>query len=104
MAAVQAGNTEKSFRVILGNTLRKLREKECYVEGTKDGGEVVDSATTTPKATPRKRKAGDEDVGSSGVKKAARGKKAVEPKAVKMEDGDEEKAVSTSERGTERIA
>ena len=71
-------------------TLQKLRDGGCEIDdpGAPAGGEDV---AAEPKAKPgRKRKAAGTEGIEDGAKKQARGKKATEAKAVKVEDAADE--------------
>lgn len=97
VAAEEGGNTVGSLRVILGNTMKKLRENQCFIDEGKGGTSV----SVTPAAAPRKtggkkRKADGDDAGSPASKKAASAvKKVGESEIVKKEDGGEESAEDT---------
>jgi hypothetical protein len=85
LAATESGNPERSFRVMYSATLKKLKDKECFIDEQDDGATTPVSA----KGTTKKRK-NDGDATSPTAKKVARGKQMLGPIAAEVEADAEE--------------
>lgn len=88
-AAKEAGNTFNSFKVMLGNTMKKIRGSECSFDAAGDNDNATPPPTPTQapkKGAPKKRKGDGDDGGISSLEQARSGKKRTKINAVKTKE------------------